>query len=43
MRDGFIKAAAATPKITVADPAANTAESLRLVREMEKKKLLIVF
>ncbi len=42
MRDGFIKAAAATPKITVADPAANTAEILRLVREMEKKKAKIM-
>ena len=30
MRDGFIKAAAATPKITVADPAANAAEILSI-------------
>jgi NAD+ synthase (glutamine-hydrolysing) len=42
MKDGFIKVAAATPKITVADPAANTAEILRLVREMEKKKAKIM-
>jgi NAD+ synthase (glutamine-hydrolysing) len=36
MRDGFIKVAAATPKVTVADPEANAAEILRLVGEMEE-------
>ncbi|MCI1327661.1 MAG: NAD(+) synthase [Lachnospiraceae bacterium] len=42
MKDGFIKVAAATPKITVADPAANAAEILRLIRGMEKKKAKIM-
>lgn len=35
MKDGFIKAAAGTPKIQVADCIHNTEEILRLVREME--------
>lgn len=42
MKDGFIKAAAATPKVTVADPAANTAEILKQIREMEKRKAKIM-
>ena len=36
MKDGFIKVAAATPKIKVADPAYNTEESLKIIDETEK-------
>lgn len=36
MKDGFIKVAAATPKIKVADPAYNTEEILKIVDETEK-------
>ena len=36
MRDGFIKVAAATPKIKVADPAYNTEEILKIIDETEK-------
>lgn len=36
MKDGFIKAAAATPKIKVADPAYNTEEILKIIDETEK-------
>ena len=36
MKDGFIKVAAATPKIKVADPAYNTEEILRIIDETEK-------
>lgn len=43
MRQGFIKTAAATPKIVVADCKANGEEILRLVREMAKEhaKLMV--
>lgn len=37
MKDGFIKVAAATPKIKVADPAYNTEEILKMIDETEKK------
>ena len=37
MRDGFIKAAAATPTIVVADCITNSEEILRLVKEMESE------
>ena len=37
MKDGFIKVAAATPKIKVADPAYNTEEILKIIDETEKK------
>mgnify|MGYP003373104514 CR=1 FL=1 len=44
MKQGFIKAAAATPRVTVADCRANGAEILRLIHEMEKEKAkLMVF
>ena len=36
MKDGFIKVAAATPKIKVADPAYNTEEILTIIDETEK-------
>lgn len=36
MKDGFIKVAAATPKIKVADPAYNTEEILKNIDETEK-------
>lgn len=36
MKDGFIKVAAATPKIKVADPAYNTEEILKTIDETEK-------
>ena len=36
MKDGFIKVAAATPKIKVADPAYNTEETLKIIDETEK-------
>lgn len=36
MKDGFIKVAAATPKIKVADPAYNTEEILKIIDEIEK-------
>lgn len=43
MRQGFIKTAAATPKIVVADCKANGEEILRLVKEMAKEhaKLMV--
>ena len=37
MRHGYIKTAAATPYITVADCRANGEEIIRLIREMEKE------
>ena len=37
MKQGFIKVAAATPKITVADCRANGKEIVRLIREMQKE------
>ena len=42
MKHGFIKVAAATPTVTVADCGANGREILRLVREMEKKQAKIM-
>lgn len=36
MKDGFIKVAAETPKIKVADPAYNTEEILKIIDETEK-------
>lgn len=36
MKDGFIKVAAATPKIKEADPAYNTEEILKIIDETEK-------
>ena len=33
MKDGFIKAAAVTPKVQVADPEANAEEIIRLAEE----------
>ena len=36
MKDGFIKVAAATPKIKLADPAYNTEEILKIIDETEK-------
>lgn len=44
MKDGFIKVAAITPKITVADPIANTEEILRRIDEaMTRQAKLLVF
>ena len=44
MKHGFIKVAAATPRVTVADCKANGEEILRAIREMEKEHVkLIVF
>ena len=42
MKNGFIKTAAATPDITVADCRANKKEILRLIREMEKEHTKIM-
>lgn len=42
MRHGFIKAAAGTPHITVADCDANKKEILRVIREMEKEHAKIM-
>lgn len=44
MRDGFIRAAAATPKIKVADPVHNRQEICKIIEESEKKGVeLLVF
>ena len=44
MKHGFIKVAAATPRVTVADCKANGEEILRAIREMEKEHVkLMVF
>ncbi|MDO5134902.1 MAG: NAD(+) synthase [Eubacteriales bacterium] len=42
MRQGFVKVAAATPHITVADCRANGEEILRLIREMEAESAKIM-
>lgn len=42
MKDGFIKVAAATPKIKVADPAYNTEEILKIIDETEKNRASIL-
>ena len=33
MKDGFIKVAAATPKVKVADPEYNTKEIIKIIRQ----------
>lgn len=44
MFNGFIRAAAATPKIRVADPAYNAEQVIRLMKEGEKLQVkLMVF
>lgn len=44
MRDGFIRTAAATPKIKVADPVHNRETICRIIEEYEKKGAeLLVF
>ena len=40
--DAFIRVAAATPKIRVADPAYNAEEILKMIREAEQKQVKIV-
>ena len=42
MEQGFIKTAAATPKITVADCRENKTEILRLIGEMEKEHVKVM-
>ncbi len=42
MKDGFIKVAAATPDIRVADVAFNTEQICRMIDETEKKGAKIV-
>src|SRR5512134_1678194 len=43
-RHGFVRVAACTPRIEVGDPAANTAETLALVREGDARNAdLMVF
>ena len=44
MKHGFIKVAAATPRVTVADCKANGEEILKAIHEMEKEhvKLFLV-
>lgn len=42
MRDGFVKVAAASPKLRVADCPYNREEIVKCVREMEKKKAKIM-
>ena len=42
MKDGFIKAAAAVPKVCVANPADNAREILRLIREAVGRKVRIL-
>ncbi len=44
MKHGFIKVAAATPRVTVADCKANGDEILKAIHEMEKEHVkLMVF
>ena len=44
MKHGFIKVAAATPRVTVADCKANGEEILKAIHEMEKEHVkLMVF
>lgn len=44
MKDGFIRVAAATPKIKVADPAYNAGQVIELMKEGEKQQVkLMVF
>ena len=44
MKDGFIKAACATPKVKVADPAYNAGEIIKIIQETgEKGASLLVF
>ena len=42
MKLGFIKVAAGTPKVTVADCEANGREILRIIREMEKEQAKVM-
>ena len=42
MKQGFVKVGAATPQVTVADPAANAAEILRAIRKMEESKVKVM-
>ena len=42
MRDGFIKVAAATPKIQVADPAHNAQAVITLLREAEEQGVRVM-
>ena len=43
MRYGFIKAAAATPEIRVADCSYNAGQTVKLMREAAEKGKLLVF
>ncbi len=42
MRDGFVKVAAITPKVTVADVRENTSEIIHLVLEADKKRAKLI-
>ncbi len=42
MKNGYIKTAAATPYITVADCNANGSEIIRLIHEMEKEHVKVM-
>ncbi len=42
MKNGYIKTAAATPYITVADCNANGNEIIRLIHEMEKEHVKVM-
>ena len=44
MKDGFIKVAAATPKVKVADPEYNTKEIIKIIRQArdEEASLLVL-
>ena len=42
MKDGFIKVAAATPKIRVADPVYNTKKIMEKMEEAEKQRAVVV-
>ncbi len=44
MKDGFIKVAAATPKVKVADPEYNTKEIIKIIRQAgDEEASLLVF
>ena len=42
MKDGFIKVAAATPKIKVADPVYNTDEIIKIIKETSKNEASVL-
>lgn len=42
MNDGYVRCAAATPKVTVADPQANVAEIEKMVREMAAQHVQVM-